>query len=96
MWGDKRANNSIKPSLFFYFALKSRDGKLISTILKNLRDETSSIIENAIAIVYYMRGAIRYFDYYEMTYLERQKVTDFLEKRFREESQKPPHINRVY
>lgn len=43
-----------------------------------------------------MRGAIRYFDYYELTYVERQKISNFLEKRFKEEAKKPPHINRVY
>lgn len=43
-----------------------------------------------------MRGAVNYFDYYEMTYVERQKISKFLEKRFKEESKKPAHLNRVY
>ena len=47
-------------------------------------------------MVYYMRGAVNYFDYYEMTYLERQMVSTFLDKRFKEESGKPPQFNRVY
>lgn len=61
-----------------------------------MRDETSTIIDTAINTVYYMRGAITYFDYYEMTYVERQKINTFLEKRFKEESKKPPHMNRIY
>lgn len=61
-----------------------------------MRDETSAIIDTAINTVYYMRGSIKYFDYYEMTYVERQKVNTFLQKRFKEESKKPPHMNRVY
>lgn len=43
-----------------------------------------------------MRGAISYFDYYEMTYIERQKISTFLEKRFKEESEKPAFSNRIY
>ena len=31
-----------------------------------------------------------------MTYLERQKINTFLERRFKEESKKGPHANRVY
>ncbi len=65
-------------------------------MFRTLRDETSIIIDNAINTVYYMRGAVNYFDYYEMTYVERQKISKFLEKRFKEESKKPAHLNRVY
>ena len=65
-------------------------------MFQSLRDESSHIIDSAINTVYYMRGAINYFDYYEMTFIERQKVSKFLEKRFKEESKKPTHINRVY
>ena len=54
------------------------------------------IIDNAIEAIYYMRGAVQYFDYYEMTYIERQKIGAFLEKRFKVESQKPALANRVY
>ena len=61
-----------------------------------MREETNSILDNAIVTVYYMRGALQYFDYYEMTYIERQKVNEFLNKRFKEESGKPPSFNRVY
>jgi hypothetical protein len=65
-------------------------------MFQRLRDETSIIIDNAIQSIYYMRGAINYFDYYEMTYMERQKVSKFLEKRFEEESKKPSSMARVY
>lgn len=65
-------------------------------MFQTLRDEISEIIDNVITTVYFMRGSIRYFDYYEMTYVERQKISEFLEKRFKEESKKPPHVNRVY
>ena len=65
-------------------------------MFQTLRDESSTIIDNAINTVYYMRGAVNYFDYYEMTYIERQKISKFLEKRFKEEAKKPPQYNRVY
>lgn len=61
-----------------------------------MRGETSTIIDTAINTVYYMRGAVKYFDYYEMTYVERQKINAFLQKRFKEESKKPHGMNRVY
>lgn len=65
-------------------------------MFQSLRDETSALIDNAINTVYYMRGALSYFEYYEMTYIERQKVSTFLENRFKEETSKPSHLNRVY
>ena len=43
-----------------------------------------------------MRGAVNYFDIYEMTYIERDKINQFLRRRFKQESKKPPQINRVY
>lgn len=43
-----------------------------------------------------MRGALNYYDYFELTYVERQMISDFLEKRFKDESKKPAFMNRVY
>jgi hypothetical protein len=43
-----------------------------------------------------MRGSIQYFDFFELTYVERQKIGNFLEKRFKEEAKKPIQLNRVY
>jgi len=61
-----------------------------------LRGQASTIIDNAIETAYYMRGSLQYFDYFELTYIERQKIGKFLEKRFKDESKKPIQMNRVY
>lgn len=65
-------------------------------MFRNLRAEIESIVDNAIMTCWYMRGCIDYFDYYELTYVERQKINSFLDKRFKEEMKKPPTMNRVY
>lgn len=65
-------------------------------MFNNLRAQASEIIDEVISNVYFMRGAINYFDYFEMTRMERQRISTFLEKRFKEESKKPPHVARVY
>lgn len=64
--------------------------------MKDLREESNQIIEGIVSSVYFMRGSISYFDFFELTYIERQKISKFLEERFKDESKKPPMINRVY
>lgn len=64
--------------------------------MSDLREESEQILDNIINAVYFMRGSIDYFDFYELTYLERQKINKFLDKRMDNEMKKPAMINRVY
>lgn len=54
------------------------------------------LMDEVIKITYFMRGSLQYNDAFELTLYEKQMISSFLNKRFKEESKKPPHINRVY
>lgn len=43
-----------------------------------------------------MRGSIQYYDVFELTKAERERMAKFLDKRFKIETKKPPNMNRVY
>ncbi len=64
--------------------------------MSDLREESEQLLDNIINSVYFMRGSIDYFDFFELTYLERQKINKFLDQRMNNEMKKPPMINRVY
>lgn len=53
-------------------------------------------MDEAIDLVYFMRGSIQYFDMYETTYHERQRMAMFIDKRLKDEGEKPPTMGRVY
>jgi len=64
--------------------------------MSDLREESEQLLDNIINSVYFMRGSIDYFDFFELTYLERQKINKFLDQRMNNEMKKPAMINRVY
>lgn len=59
-------------------------------------DARTSIVDEAVEITYFMRGAIQYLDIYETTYAERQRMNVFIENRLKTEGAKPPGMNKVY
>lgn len=59
-------------------------------------DARTKIVDEAIELTYFMRGAVQYFDMLEMTYAERQRFSSFIEKRLKDEGAKPHGISRVY
>ncbi len=59
-------------------------------------DSRTKIVDEAVELTYFMRGAVQYHDMYETTYHERQRMTKFIEKRLKDEAAKPPTSNRVY
>lgn len=50
--------------------------------------ERARIIKNIIQLVYFMRGSIQYRDMLNMSLVEREFVSDFIEKRIEDESKK--------
>ena len=64
--------------------------------MRDLRGQVDKIIDDIIDISYFMRGCISYFDMFELTRPELQRMGLFLERRFEEESKKHPMSNRVY
>ena len=59
-------------------------------------DARTKIVDEALELTYFMRGAVQYFDMLEFTYAERQRVANFIERRLKDESAKPATVNRVY
>lgn len=54
------------------------------------------IVDEAIELIYFMRGAISYEEMWETTYHERQRISSFIEKRLKDEAAKPITMPRVY
>lgn len=50
--------------------------------------ERQRLLTNIVQLVYFMRGSIQYQDMFEMTMVERDAVSDFIEKRLEIESKK--------
>jgi hypothetical protein len=64
--------------------------------IEDLRGQIDGIVDEIIDISYFMRGSVDYFQMYELTRPELQRMARFLERRFEEESKKPAMANRVY
>jgi hypothetical protein len=53
-----------------------------------MQGDRRRLLEEVIQLVYFMRGAIQYRDMMNMTMVERQAVSEFIEKRLELESKK--------
>lgn len=62
-------------------------------MIKDLEGQSNKIISSCIEMVYFMRGAIQYSEFMELTPMERKLFASFLEKRMETEGKRP---NPVY
>jgi hypothetical protein len=62
-------------------------------MMRGFQQEATVILQNAINLTYFFRGAIQYHDVFRLTPIERMKMDDFLEERFEQEKKSP---NPVY
>lgn len=53
-----------------------------------MQGERRRLLEDVIQLVYFMRGSIQYKDMMNMTMVERQAVSEFIEKRLELEAKK--------
>ena len=53
-----------------------------------MANERRAIIQGLIQLVYFMRGAVQYDAMKMMSYVERQEISEFIEKRLEDESEK--------
>ena len=58
-------------------------------MFNQLQREARNLIHRVVELVYYMRGSISYTEMMEMTYPERQIVSEFLENRMEMEKKNP-------
>jgi hypothetical protein len=54
-----------------------------------MSNDRKRILQSIIQLVYFMRGSIQYKDMMNMSLVERESVSDFIEKRLEQESKKP-------
>ena len=61
----------------------------VSNYIRRLQREAQDIVKSVISLVYFMRGAISYSEMMQMSILERQLISEFLDERFEAESKSP-------
>ncbi len=66
--------------------MRAGDPESIQRVFKSFGQETDMIVETIIELVYFMRGAISYEEMMWRTPGERQRISQFIQKRL--ESQK--------
>lgn len=68
--------------------LKTTDREQIGKYVRSLQREAEGLINEAIRLSYFMRGAIQYEEIFYRTYAERRLMEDFIESRLETESKK--------
>lgn len=53
-----------------------------------MSNERKRLLTSIIQLVYFMRGSIQYKDMFQMTFVEREAVSEFVEKRIESEQKK--------
>lgn len=57
-------------------------------MFNRMNSERQRIIKSIIQLVYFMRGSIQYSHMLNMSLIEREEVSSFIEKRLKDESEK--------
>lgn len=57
-------------------------------MFQRMNQERTRILKSIVQLVYFMRGSIQYRDMLDMSLVERETVSDFIEKRLDAESKK--------
>jgi hypothetical protein len=60
----------------------------VREMFRRMSEDKRRMMTNIIQLVYFMRGAIQYGEMYEMTRVEREAVSEFIEKRLEMEAKK--------
>jgi len=89
LWAGGRNQCSVKPTSFFYTVIRSGDRDAVRKLFKSLNNEVEAIMESVLSLIYFMRGAVSYTEMMNMSYAERQMISEFLDKRFKVESKNP-------
>lgn len=77
---------------FFYITLKSGDQEKITKMFNSLQREGRALLDSIISLIYFMRGALSYTEAMNMSFAERQVVSEFIEKRLEQEKKSPSPV----
>lgn len=64
--------------------IETRDRDLINNVISSFTRENEALVDQLIQIQYWMRGAISRDDVWALSPIERDKIIEFLNKRFKE------------
>lgn len=68
--------------------LKTGSQQEIIDMFQNMRRDIRNTIKSVITLVYFMRGSVSYNDMMNMTFVEREMVSDFISERLEQESKR--------
>ena len=88
MWRGLRNECHHKSCQFFYITLRVGTPEEIQLMFKRMDVERKRSLDEIIQLVYFMRGSVQYRDMMNMTLIERQAISEFIEKRLEAESKK--------
>jgi hypothetical protein len=60
----------------------------VRRMFDQMNQERKRILSAIVQLVYFMRGSVQYKDMFEMTLVERETVSEFIEKRLEVEAKK--------
>jgi len=68
--------------------LKTGSQQDIINMFNNLRRDVNTMTKSIIQLVYFMRGSISYRDMMNMSFAERQMISEFISERLEQESKR--------
>lgn len=68
--------------------MRTRDQETVSQFIQALNKGTESLVDHAITISYYMRGAQQYDEVFDLTFFERSRMMKFINMRLESEMDK--------
>lgn len=68
--------------------LKTGSNEDIIAMFNQFRNDVSMTIKSIIQLVYFMRGSVGYNDMMNMTHMEREMISEFINERLEQESKR--------
>jgi hypothetical protein len=87
LWSTVHVRTTGKSNKFFYRVIRSKDSEEIAQLIAGLGEQSQSILESVLDIVYYMRGGVTYTEAMFMSAAERTSATQMINKRLNEASE---------
>lgn len=66
--------------------IRTGDHELILSVIRSFTQQNEMLLDQLMSIIYYFRGAITRDESWQLSFLEREKHIEFLNKRFEDAS----------
>lgn len=57
-------------------------------MIARMQGDAQRLVDAIVELIYFMRGSVSYTEAWNMTYLERDRIQEFITKRIKEESKR--------